>query len=56
MMAVPLSEVGRNGRLSLTFSSQCGRTLIRDVYSDGTPRQINLPRPRQFILTNTFSF
>ena len=34
MMAVPLSEVGRNGRLSLTFSSQCGRTLIRDVYSE----------------------
>jgi outer membrane receptor protein involved in Fe transport len=30
--------------------------LIRDVYSDGSPRQINVAKPRLFILTNTFSY
>jgi hypothetical protein len=30
--------------------------VIRDVYSDGSPRQINVAKPRQFILTNTFSY
>ena len=29
---------------------------IREVYSDGSPKQVNTARPRQFILTNTFSY
>jgi urease accessory protein len=34
MMAVPLSEVGRRGRLDLTFSQRSGRTIIRDAYCE----------------------
>jgi iron complex outermembrane recepter protein len=30
--------------------------LIRQVLSDGTPLQFNLPKPRLFILTNTFTY
>ncbi|PYS29390.1 MAG: hypothetical protein DMG11_09140 [Acidobacteria bacterium] len=33
-MAVPLSEVGRRGRLNLIFSSRRGRTVIRDAYCE----------------------
>src|SRR3989454_10504423 len=33
-MAVPLSEVGRHGRLDLIFSSRHGRTVIRDAYCE----------------------
>jgi urease accessory protein len=33
-MAVPLHEVGRRGRLSLTFGSRCGQTVIRDAYCE----------------------
>lgn len=33
-MAVPLSEVGRRGRLDLTFGFRRGRTAIRDVYCE----------------------
>src|SRR6266567_4572782 len=33
-MAVPLSEVGRHGRLNLIISSRCGRTVIRDAYCE----------------------
>ena len=31
-MAVPLSEVGRRGKINLTFAPQSGKTIIRDVY------------------------
>jgi urease accessory protein len=34
MMAVPLSEVGRRGRLDLTFTERNGRTVIRDAYCE----------------------
>lgn len=30
--------------------------IVQQVYSNGDVRQFNLPKPRQFILTNTFSF
>lgn len=33
-MAVPLSEVGRRGRLNLVFSSRRGRTVLRDSYCE----------------------
>src|SRR5947207_2938164 len=33
-MAVPLSDVGRRGRLNLTFGSRRGRTIIRDAYCE----------------------
>jgi len=34
MLAVPLSEVGRRGRLNLIFSWRRGRTVIRDAYCE----------------------
>ncbi len=30
--------------------------ILQQVYSDGSSRQIGIPDPRLFILTNTFSF
>jgi urease accessory protein len=33
-MAVPLCDVGRRGRLSLTFGSHCGRTFMRQTYCE----------------------
>jgi urease accessory protein len=39
MMTVPLSDVGRRGRLHLAFCNEHGRTAIRDVYSE-TPFKV----------------
>ena len=34
MMPVPLEEVGRRGRLDLSFALQNGRTILRDSYCE----------------------
>src|SRR5438046_1828054 len=33
-MPIALSEVGRSGRLDLTFTQQDGRTILRDAYCE----------------------
>ena len=33
-MPVPLAEVGRRGRLDLTFALQDGQTILRDAYCE----------------------
>ena len=49
-------KVGWRVQLNVRNLLEDDTLLIRDVYSDGSPRQINVPKPRLFILTNTFSY
>ncbi|MDO8542158.1 MAG: hypothetical protein Q7S40_17100 [Opitutaceae bacterium] len=49
-------KIGWRGQLNVRNLLDKRDPLIRDVFSDGSVRQFNLPQPRLFILTNTFSY
>lgn len=49
-------KIGWRVQLNVRNALDDDTLLVRQILSDGTPLQFNVPKPRLFILTNTFTY